>query len=420
MPLEIRGPLDVAEIVVSTEHGVATVEVGSSVVLEVGGVLQERTGDPGPQGLQGEQGIQGIQGVPGIQGLPGADGADGAQGLQGVQGEPGVQGLQGIQGVPGIQGIQGVPGADGADGSTAYELAVAAGFVGTQAEWLASLVGAQGIQGIQGVPGNDGADGAPGVDGSDGASAYQVAVAAGFVGTEAAWLDSLVGADGANGSNGVNGADGANAYTVAVAAGFVGTQAEWLASLHGADGADGADGAPGSDALADGTFYSTYDRGSITGKTGDLLFDYSTGRFYEWTGAAWGYVLETHETRYLPPGFDPLVDGLDFSLYGWNIRDIALDGDTGDWYKVEAAGTDATLLARGIGTPIADSVFATDATGATEWVLKTSLGGGGGGLPAGSSPVYISAAAPVSPPAAYMWVDTSQPAALTIWVEDGI
>lgn len=32
------------------------------------------------------------------------------------------------------------------------------------------------------------------------------------------------------------GADGASAYEIAVAAGFVGTQAEWLASLKGADG----------------------------------------------------------------------------------------------------------------------------------------------------------------------------------------
>lgn len=38
--------------------------------------------------------------------------------------------------------------------------------------------------------------GAGGAPGADGASAYEVAVANGFVGTEAAWLASLVGADG--------------------------------------------------------------------------------------------------------------------------------------------------------------------------------------------------------------------------------
>jgi hypothetical protein len=39
--------------------------------------------------------------------------------------------------------------------------------------------------------------------------------------------------------NGIPGADGASAYEIAVANGFVGTEAAWLASLQGAPGADG-------------------------------------------------------------------------------------------------------------------------------------------------------------------------------------
>lgn len=39
--------------------------------------------------------------------------------------------------------------------------------------------------------------------------AYDIAVDNGFVGTESEWLASLVGADGADGINGTNGADGA-------------------------------------------------------------------------------------------------------------------------------------------------------------------------------------------------------------------
>ncbi|WP_417745058.1 hypothetical protein, partial [Rosistilla oblonga] len=62
-------------------------------------------------------------------------------------------------------------------------------------------------------------------DGEDGASAYAIAVANGFVGNEAAWLASLVGADGKDGT------DGASAYAIAVANGFVGNEAAWLASL---------------------------------------------------------------------------------------------------------------------------------------------------------------------------------------------
>ena len=48
-------------------------------------------------------------------------------------------------------------------------------------------------------------------NGATGKSAYEVAVANGFVGTESQWLLSLEGTDGTNGTNGTNGADGARA-----------------------------------------------------------------------------------------------------------------------------------------------------------------------------------------------------------------
>lgn len=46
-------------------------------------------------------------------------------------------------------------GPKGDPGESAYEVAVANGFVGTEADWLASLVGPQGPQGEQGEPGQD-------------------------------------------------------------------------------------------------------------------------------------------------------------------------------------------------------------------------------------------------------------------------
>jgi len=58
-------------------------------------------------------------------------------------------------------------------GASAYEVALADGFEGTEAEWLASLVGL------------------PGDDGDPGLSAYDVALAAGFIGTVGQWLASL-------------------------------------------------------------------------------------------------------------------------------------------------------------------------------------------------------------------------------------
>lgn len=90
-----------------------------------------------------------------------------------------------------------ITGGSGADGASAYEVAVANGFVGNESAWLASLVG---------EPGNDGAPG------QDGASAYELAVANGFVGNEAAWLASLVGAQGDAGPQGDTGPAGTTDY----------------------------------------------------------------------------------------------------------------------------------------------------------------------------------------------------------------
>ena len=46
----------------------------------------------------------------------------------------------------------------GADGASAYEIAVDNGFVGTESEWLASLKGDKGDQGDPGEPGSPGTD----------------------------------------------------------------------------------------------------------------------------------------------------------------------------------------------------------------------------------------------------------------------
>ncbi|HEY9663100.1 MAG TPA: hypothetical protein V6C65_32040, partial [Allocoleopsis sp.] len=83
-------------------------------------------------------------------------------------------------------------------------------------------------------------------------SAYQVALANGFVGDEAAWLLSLEGADGVDGTNGTDGTDGADglsAYQIAVANGFIGNEAAWLASLKGDTGEAGVDGLDGNEII---------------------------------------------------------------------------------------------------------------------------------------------------------------------------
>jgi len=167
----------------------------------------------------------------------------------------------------------------GEDGASAYEIAAANGFEGSESEWLESLRGADGESGQNGTDGQpgasayeiaaangfegsesewleslrgaDGENGQNGTDGQPGASAYQIAVTNGFEGSESEWLESLRGADGENGQNGTDGQPGASAYEIAAANGFEGSESEWLESLKGADGADGqngADGQPGASA----------------------------------------------------------------------------------------------------------------------------------------------------------------------------
>lgn len=72
-----------------------------------------------------------------------------------------------------------VPGPKGDDGKSAYEIAVEKGFIGTEEEWLSSLVGPQGEQGpkgedgIQGPVGPQGEQGPQGPKGEDGTMTFE-------------------------------------------------------------------------------------------------------------------------------------------------------------------------------------------------------------------------------------------------------
>ncbi|MDC1265289.1 collagen-like protein [Flavobacteriaceae bacterium] len=158
------------------------------------------------------------------------------EGVAGQQGEPGPtgpQGPQGLQGVAGNDGADGTNGVDGSNGSSAYEIWVAAGNTGTEAEFLASLVGAQGETGAQGTQGIQGETGATGPTGSTGPQGPQ-------------GIQGPAGNDGADGTNGVDGSNGSSAYQIWITAGNTGTEAEFLTSLVGAQGETGAQGPSGS------------------------------------------------------------------------------------------------------------------------------------------------------------------------------
>ncbi|HHU84247.1 MAG TPA: hypothetical protein GXZ23_03640 [Clostridiales bacterium] len=217
-----------------------------------------------------------------LKSLVGAAGKDGANGTNGKDGKDGVDGKNGQKGRNGLSayelavanGYMGTldewleslradsNGQDGKDGKSTYELAVENGFEGTLAEWLESLNGKDGSNGksayelavekgytgteeqwlasLIGEKGADGKDGVNGKDGLNGLSAYEIAVANGYNGTLQDWLVSLVGKDGSNGE------DGKSAYDLAVENGYQGSLAEWLVSLAGKDGAAGKDGKDGS------------------------------------------------------------------------------------------------------------------------------------------------------------------------------
>lgn len=105
--------------------------------------------------------------------------------LQGPKGDTGRQGAPGNDGYTPVKGLdywtneeiaaieaeiaEGVTqGAKGDDGASAYEVAVAAGFVGSETEWLSSLKGETGAQGQRGEKGEVGPTGLTGSQGERG------------------------------------------------------------------------------------------------------------------------------------------------------------------------------------------------------------------------------------------------------------
>ncbi len=224
---DVAGGADGADGASAYEVAVASGFVGTEAQW-----LASLVGPQGPQGPQGIQGVQGVQGETGPQGPQGIQGETGPQGPQGIQGDTGPQGPQGIQGEVGPQGPQG-------------------------------LKGDTGDTGPQGVQGDVGPTGPAGVDGDDGLSAYQIAIAGGFVGTEAQWLASLVGPQGPQGETGATGPQGPQGIH-----GATGPQGP-----QGETGPQGPKGDPGSGDVT-GPFSATSNAVALfDGTTGKLIKD---------------------------------------------------------------------------------------------------------------------------------------------------
>jgi len=232
-------------------------------------------GIKGDQGIQGETGLQGIQGEPGLKGDAGLTGKSAFEiaqlnGFTGTESEW-LSSLKGDKGDLGGVGLKGETGLTGETGASAYNIACLLGFSGTQSEWLASLKGETGTVDTTLLTNevtraitaetliqtkldtevlnrtnalalellnrtnadNDLATLISNIPkGDTGLSAYAIAVALGFQGTESAWITSL------KGDKGVDGIDGKSAYTLAVLNGYVGDESSWILSLKGTNGVD--------------------------------------------------------------------------------------------------------------------------------------------------------------------------------------
>ena len=148
-------------------------------------------------------------------------------GPQGIQGPAGLTGATGATGATGPVGPAGISNSNvnttavnGTPGKSAYEIAVENGFNGTVSQWLESLRGPQGLTGPQGLVGPQGSSGTTTIINMTSGSGSG-------------------GGGGAQGPKGDTGANGASAYDVAVANGFVGSQTDWLNSLKGTNGNSG-------------------------------------------------------------------------------------------------------------------------------------------------------------------------------------
>lgn len=111
--------------------------------------------------------IKGPKGDQGIQGPPGNMGPSGPMGKNGIDGNVSFDELSDEQ-LNMLRGERGFKGEQGDPGFSAYEMAVATGFDGTEIQWVESLRGAQGPQGEIGPQGLVGPQGPVGPVGPQG------------------------------------------------------------------------------------------------------------------------------------------------------------------------------------------------------------------------------------------------------------
>ena len=200
----------------------------------------------------------------------------------------------------------------------------------------------------------------PGSQGVPGISAYGVAVKNGYVGTEEEWLLTLVWQPGTNGTNGTNGvnwldwADGLSAYEIAVDEWFVGDVTAWLESLQGADGADGADGLDGTNGN-NGETGPQWEKGlnRLWPRDGGTTYVIDDAISYDWSS----YICILWHTNETPPNgtyWEVLASkGND----GADGNDWADGVDGVDWIGVDSFFTTTSVTTSATPTPTGETKF---------------------------------------------------------------
>ena len=150
------------------------------------------------------------------------------------------------------------------EGTMVYSVDSAAAYYCVNEKWVSmkgkdGKDGTDGKDGKDGIDGKDGKDGKNGENGTNGSSAssctaeaidngYKIVCGGDSVGVV---LNGKDGQDGAKGDSGATGNNGLSAYEIAKARGYTGTEEEWIASLKGDPGAKGDSGVAGTSCSAE-------------------------------------------------------------------------------------------------------------------------------------------------------------------------
>jgi Fibrobacter succinogenes major domain (Fib_succ_major)./Collagen triple helix repeat (20 copies). len=140
----------------------------------------------------------------GKDGKNGADGKDGKDGADGKDGKNGKNGTNGKDGENGTNGANGTNDSSGSSSCTAKALKNGKGYKIVCGGDSVGVV-LNGEDGQDGAKGDTGVKGDSGATGNNGLSAYEIAKAGGYTGTEEEWITSLKGDPGAKGDTGVAG-----------------------------------------------------------------------------------------------------------------------------------------------------------------------------------------------------------------------